>query len=368
MKKMVQTRQVIFILILSLMTLKVLYLPSLLARDIGRDLYIYIFMMMVFDFVILLVFLFIESRHPDLTFYEILQKEFGSVIAKIIMLLFFVFFLMKCWGAFQTNYSFLNENLYTTTLDWLNFGLPIIIVAFYVARFGVNTIARVIEISMPIIIMGLLVSLFVGFFRVDFSSLLPFLEKGFFQGVPKIINYDFWFGDYLIYIVFIGNSKKQEKDNFKISLWIFVAIIVLCLFVATFYAVYDYNTVCHSNAISDMLQILPSTSDLGNFDWILILVWDTALFLYFSLSVLGALYCLKQIFNTNKEGVLIVVILSVVLFASILINFDVFGAIKIAKEYLKYFCIGVQYVLPLLIFGFSFLIKRRRDDKAFAKK
>ena len=234
MKKLVSVRQLILILIISMVTLKVLFLPSLLAKDIGRDSYLFMLLMLVLDFLVLLTLLFIFNKNPQLSFFEVIQKMFGKVLAKIIMFLFFLFFLLKSWATFQTNLSYLNENLYTS-LEWYIFAFPILITVFYIASFGVNSLARLVEIVAPIIIVGFIGSFAVGLFRADFSSLLPVMEKGFFTHIPTIFRYSFWFGDYMIFIVFFGNVKEEKGPIKKISISIIVSIILVVFFVCVGY-------------------------------------------------------------------------------------------------------------------------------------
>ena len=133
--KLVSTRQLILILIISMVTLKVLFLPSLLAKDVGRDSYFFVLSMCLFDLAVLFMLLFVFYKNPDLSFIEILNKMFGKVIAKIIMFLFLLFFISKCCGIFQANFSYLNENLYSS-LRWYTFAFPILITIFFIASFG----------------------------------------------------------------------------------------------------------------------------------------------------------------------------------------------------------------------------------------
>lgn len=367
MKKLVSIRQLTFILILSMVTLKVLVLPSLLSKDIGRDSYVYILLFLLFDFIVLLLFMFIFNKYPELSFYEILQKIFGSVIAKIVMFFFFVFFFIKCWGVFQTNYNYLNENLYTS-LNWLTFSLPILFGVLYMARFGVNAAARLVEVCFPIIVAGFLLSLMVGLYRADFSNLLPFMENGFFSKLPNMFRYSFWFGDYIIFIVFFGNIKQEKKQNLKVLLSVFISIFIVVFFMSIVYAVFDYNASTHSNAISDMLQIIPTASDIGNFDWILILIWDIALFLYFTFNALGAFYSFRQTFFKKWQNLTISAIMLLVLVVNVFTNFDIHNGVIFVQNYVWYFCLVVQYALPILIFLFSFKLKRRKHAEVYLEK
>ena len=367
MKKLVTVRQLIFILISSMVTLKVLLLPSLLAKDIGRDSYLFVFTFLFFDFIILITFVFIFNKYPDLSFYEIIKKLFGTIIAKIIMFCFFVFFFIKCWAVFQTNYNYLNENLYTN-LNWLTFSLPILFGVLYMAKFGVNAAARLMEVCFPVIVIGFILALTVGLFRADFSNLLPFCEKGYFIHMPKILRYSFWFGDYVIFVVFFGNIKQEKRQNLKVLISVLISIFIVVFFIAIVYAVFDYNTATHSNAISDILQIIPAGSDVGTFDWVLILIWDIALFLFFTFNALGAFYSFRQTFFKRWQLFTISFILALVLLINILTSFDIHNSIIFVQNYAWYFCFAMQYVVPILIFLFSFRLKRSNNAKVSLEK
>ena len=368
MKKLVSQRQLILILLISVVALKVLFLPSLLAKEIGRDAYIYVLVALLFDFFMLLIFLFVFNKNPDLSFYEILERMFGCVISRLIMLLFFLFFLMKCWGAFVTNFTYLNENLYTS-LKWYTYSFPILVIVFFIAKFKVNSLARLVEFFAPVIIIGFLVSLCVGISKADYTNLLPVLENGFFVNLPIIFKYSFWFGDYLIFIVFFGNTKTEKKFNITISITILIGIILIALFFATSYSVFSYNSVCHTNSISDILQFLPSTADIGSFDWVLILVWDMALFLYFAIYTLGVFYAFRQVFVKKFDLITTGGILLVVLILAIIVNFDIELSISLAKQYFWIFSLVVEYGIPILLLAFSPRIKRRiKNDKVPLKE
>lgn len=374
-KKLVSVRQLILILIVSMVALKVLFLPSLLSKDIGRDSYLFVIIMCLIDLAVLCALLFIFYKNPDLSFLEILEKMFGKVIAKIIMFLFMLFFIAKCCGIFQANFSYLNENLYSS-LRWYTFAFPILVTIFFIASFGVNSLSRLVEVFAPIIIIAFIACLLVGFFRADFSNLLPFMEGNFFATFPKIFRYSFWFGDYILFIVFFGNVKLEKKSFSKIFISLLISILVVGLFLAVSYSLFNYNSVTHTNAVSDTLQLLPSISDIGSFDWIMVLIWDICLFLYFTLNVLGAFYCFRMVFLKKWQMVSVFIILSIVLAICLFLNFDVILSVNLARDYVCYFSMVIQYLLPLILFIFSFKIKRvdlketktKNFDKTVIKK
>ena len=68
-KEIITTRQLIMVLLLSVLALKVLLLPNLMAIVFGRDSYLFLLVMLVSDYTILILFLLLIKRYPGMTFY-----------------------------------------------------------------------------------------------------------------------------------------------------------------------------------------------------------------------------------------------------------------------------------------------------------
>ena len=142
MQKTITTRQLLLVITLSILTLKVLFLPNVLATNFGRDGYIFLFVLLMVDFCALLIFLFLLNKYKDCTFDELLEKLFGKVVAKIVLVLLFLYFITKIWTRFQTNFIYLNENLYTT-LSWYTFAFPIIVVVLFLRKTGTKCFCKI---------------------------------------------------------------------------------------------------------------------------------------------------------------------------------------------------------------------------------
>lgn len=360
MKKMVTTRQLLFILAVSILTLKVLLLPNVFASNLGRDGYLMLLFIFLCDFLVLLMFLFLMNKYKDMTFEELLQYIFGKTISKIIMFLLFLYFVMQGWNRFQTNYVYLDDNLYTT-LSWYTFAFPIVIVSLFCLKQGLNAYGRLCEFFMPIVLFGFIVTIIVGVFRADYTNALPFLENGV-GFVKNAYKYSAWFGDYMFLIIFFGKVKCDKKFNLKVLIFVAIMFLLVVLFHALFYFTYGNNTICHTNAISDIMQFLPSVSDIGSFDWILILVWDIALFLDLTLNVISGMYCFGAVFTKKCSAIIAGIIYCGIIILNYLMSFNVYLTIFYAQTYLLPFIIFVQGGIPFVVFIFG-LIKRRKQNE-----
>ena len=301
----------------------------------------------------------IYEKYKNKTFAEVLTLLFGKVVAKIIFFVFTLFFLLKCWAIFQSSFVFLNENLYST-YNWFTFAFPILATIVLCSMQGTNACARVVEVFFFIALSGATLALVVGVFRSDFSNLLPILED--FSGkASKLFSYSFWFGDYLCVILFFNNIKMDKKFFSKVLIVMFGFVLFATVFYAEVYATYSYGIVNHTNSISDILQFLPSSSDIGNFDWILILIWDIVLVLVLIVNLLCATYSFSSCVRSLPQVWLSIGACVVIFALGFMFKFDIYSAVNLAENVLFAFSIAVQYVLPLLIFVVG-LLRRKKNE------
>lgn len=365
MKKSITTRQLLLILAVSMLTIKVLLLPNVFASSFGRDGYLMLFAVFLADFCVLLMFLFLMNKYKNMTFEEMLEYVFGKAVSKIIMFLLFLYFVVQGWNRFQTNYVYLNDNLYTT-LSWYTFAFPIIVVALFCLKQGLNAYGRLCEFFMPLIIAGFFVAIIVGLLRADYTNALPFLENGL-GFLKEGYKYPAWFGDYMFLVIFLGRVKMDKKFNLKVTIFAVVTLVLVTLFHALFFFTYGNNTICHTNAISDIMQFMPSVSDLGSFDWILILVWDVALFLDLTLNVISGMYCFGTVFTKKGSVIIAGLIFGGIVVLNYLVSFNVYLSIYIEQTILVPFLITMQGGVPLLVFVAG-LIKRRKENEVSVAK
>lgn len=364
MKRCVSLRQIIFMLIISLFALKVLLLPNLMAKDMGRDIYIFIFILCVIDFIVLLMFIYLMNKFKDKSFFEIISSIFGEHVSRIIMLALMLFFFAKACGAFQSCYVYLNENLYTT-YTWLTYSLPILLVLILCIQNGLNSFGRLVEVCFPLIVVGFFVAIFVGVIRADVTNLLPILENAEYK-FSKLTTFAFWFGDYLVLIPFFGRVKLEKGSLKKIIISIIISALLLVVFYAVIYSRYSYNIISHTNSISDILQVQPSSSDIGNFDWVLILIWDICLFIYICLNTISASSCFKEAFYPIKQIYVSMFLCLAIFLVNFFARFNIYSFVNLAENSLMYYSIALQYILPLIIFVFALFKKRRTNEVSIA--
>ncbi len=359
-EKQVTTRQACLILILAAVSTKLLFLPSLLCQEVGRDAYVYVFIFMLLEILTLTIFLHLSKKFPNYDAKQLFEYCFGKVVSKAILLLYLIYFVVQTSVVFQSAYVYLYENLYAN-LKWYVYVFPLLLTLAYVAYKGLNSIARLFELFIPIVFVGVVMALFLGGINADYSNALPILENNFFDGIVNVSKYALWFSDYLIFLVLFGHIKTHKNFSKNTIMITLVVSVIVSVFILIFYCLFDYSAVFHRNAITDIVQVIPRNSDLGNIDWIVTLVWDITMIIYMCIMFFASTKMCKDVFCIKQKWINIIIVLALIGVIVFLTKFDVARIIKYASGYVYYFYYTVAFVLPIIMLLIA-TIKRGKQN------
>lgn len=357
--KRVSSRQLRFILLLSIITLKVLFLPSLLYQECKNSAWIAVLLFFIIEIIFLFSFMSVSVKYPDMTFYNMLDKMFGKIIAKVFIFIYFVYFVFKAYLTFHGNFIFLSKNFYDN-LDWYIYAIPLLFVAGYVAYSGIKSVVRMAEIFFPIIIFSAIVAVILGLFDVDLSNALPFFDGGVFEGLLPIHKYVMWFGDSIVFLIFMGNIQYEKYTRIKTILYVLAICLFVAFFILLFISMFGENAINHKNAISDIVQILPSNSDLGGFGWVLTLIWDMALFVYFSILIYSINDLLRNVFYKKYTWITIFISCAFVFGITMFVGLDIQKMIEFVTTICVYPALIIQYAIPTIFLIFLFRLKEKK--------
>ncbi len=355
MKKSVDTKSIISVLILSFVTLKMMLLPSLTSTSVGRSTFVFVFLMYVLEIIVAAILMKI-AMNTGKPFAEVLTDTFGKVIAKIILTIYFLYFLINTISVIESLFVYLSEHLYLE-YEWWQYIVPLFLMLMFVAGSDFKGIVRTVQFVIPFVIMCVLLATFLSITSCDFSNCLPFFEGGVERGL-NIFNYAFWFGDGLIILMFFGKVDKTRSLKPIVTTTLITSIIVTFFFFI-FFCIFESDTLNNKEAIVDILKVLPQNSDVGNINWIITVMWQVALLVYICLYTYITRMFLEELFSFDKARISIPIVLALCLAGLLAINFDVNSFLLIATEYIKYFAIVCQYILPAVV-AIGVALKRRK--------
>ncbi len=359
-------RQASIIIFYMLVAFKVLSLPSLVYQTCKNDGYLAVFIMMVVDAILLWASLKILKQAKDKNIYDFIKERTGSVVAKIFVIAVTLIPLIHLGIKTKGLEWFLVKNLYTK-FEWFQFAIPIALITCYMIYKGARNIGRVSEFFVWIIIFGVIVIIIKGFASVDLTFFLPVLSKGIKPIFKAIYDYLAWFGIGGELLLFAGCIDFKKEKRSRVFLYSAVAIILVQLVLWSFYGAYGIMASTHNFAISDISQISNANMALDELSWLIVTVWAIAQILH--VGIYGYLFCrgLQLIFNIKKDAVA-----TIILFVLIIV-WIFWGEHTIALEKLflhksiVWIMIVGQYLVPLIIFGLSY-IKNKKENVKFVDK
>lgn len=354
-------RQVGIAMFVSILSLKLLIYPALVARYASNNAYLSVILSFLIEFVFVVMTLSALKKNPDMTFKEIMDKTYGKVASKVVFVTLFAYFLSKCILSMKECHNFFFVLLYEQ-LDWHYFIIPILVLGWFVLNRGLKSFSRTIEMCFVIIVIGTITSIFVSISRVDIDNFLPFLQDGFLPVGRATIITNFSYGDYLILLLYAGNIKYEDKPTKKIYKYIFIANFVVILFHIVFVGVFGNIGVMQPLAVSDVPMQSQVPLDDGRLEWVNIIIWTVTLIVQILLMMLCAKNMLKNIFTVKNEICYNAIIMVLLIGGMYGLYFSLAKGIEIVVSPYFYITSVIVQTLPIvLLYIGSFVCKSKNN-------
>lgn len=365
--KQLSTRQGCVMLFIVTCAMKLLALPSLLIKTSGNAAWLAVIMMFLIDGSLLLIVFGLMKSFPNLSFKQFLKQCLGSVVTKIILFILGLLFALKVAMLARECYEFFTETAYVD-FSWLVYLVPLGMVLGYLSTKEIRALARGGEIFLYFIVFAISVSFLFSIASFDAFSVLPFLPKGFSPVTTSLLDYCFWFGDFLIVFFYMGDVK-YEKNSFKKMFVAYASAMAVVLGLTLIhYSLFGSVSINYKTSIVDVTEYIPRITAPGRFTWVIIFLWPIALLfsmvVYQNLSV----KCFQDCFNIEKKDKKYISYCAVALSLSFLIitAFSQNIFIQIITSYVKYAVFVIQVILPLFL-PVLMLINFKRENVSHEK-
>ncbi len=176
-KGRISSRQMAMLLFTLIISTVDVYLPAVVAGVAGRDAWIAVFLAVLYALVIWVVAITLASRFPHQTIIHYSREILGPFLGGLVGMLLLVYFFFIGASIVRILVEIMKSSFMPRT-PLVIFAASIVLVACYALFGGLEVIARVNGILLPL---GIAALLFVGLGslpQVDFGQYLPVLEKG----------------------------------------------------------------------------------------------------------------------------------------------------------------------------------------------
>jgi spore germination protein KB len=357
MKHQLSSRQICLFLIAFLPVTKIFILPSVLANTSSEVMWISAIISLTIDFITLIPVVF-ACKKADKPFFQLLENALGKGVSRVILILYFIYFMLKSIVPLNEQKDYVELTLYTLMPTVLYF-IPFFFVAFYLCAKKLRVLGRAADVMWLITIVGFIILFALSVTNADFGAILPIGA----QGVSKVLSGSFnalnWFGDCVYIMFFIGEFKYSKKDTAKILLSFVLAAVLVIFFMVIFYCIFTSIAFRQRFALTEISKYTTVINNLGRFDYIGILLILFSNMVALSLPMYFSCRILNRLFNIKNKWIAPILVVGCQL-AILLIFGRHFASIEYFMEtFAGYFFIIMANVLPI----FSVFLTRRKNNE-----
>ncbi len=359
------SKQAGIITFLSVISLKAVVFPAVLYFYAGTSGYVTVLMAMLFDFLILLSYLWVMKQNPDMTFFDIITNFIGKICAKIVFIIVFLYFIIKTFLLMKSTYNFFVQVVYDN-LNWVYFLIATIFFIYFVLNKKIRTFGRCGEVVFWLIFISINFVLLISSFNMDLTRVLPFLPNGIGPVASTGLRCSFAFGDYMILILLMGNVKYTDNTNKKITMYALMGINTVFNLFIVFLCAFGYTATNQSLAIADLSLYIDFSSTVSRLEWIAVFSWTITLVIQMVMYAFSSKSTLNHIIafkNPKTSSVFVVLILTI---AYVIPGVPIQTLVQALLSYeFGIFATIVQVGIPILLL--LACLKQKRRNKSYVR-
>ena len=343
-------RQTLFLVIICFLVIKVQRLPSLIATNMGRHGWLVLLVMGVIDVLFLLATLLFNKKAKNLTTYEVCEKAGSKWFAKVVYILFAIYYILNCLLPYEAVHDIF-ANILFDHLSWELYSLIFAGTILFVASRKLKNIGRLGELLFYIVIFSFIILLALGATTTNYFRTLPIIDINSEEFIDTCIHYNLWFGDFLILYSFVGKIKQEDgKLGWPIIIGYVVCVITIIFAYIVFYGLYEHLSPNQNSMISALSQFSLLGLDIGRVDWFLVLFFQMGTVLSSSLYLFLASDCLNKVIGVKKNTIWVLIALVIGIYlADIFIFKSVQAGASIIANITKYFALFMIIVMPIIL-------------------
>lgn len=296
-------------------------------------------------------------------FVPLLEMGFGSLISKVLAIVYSFYFLYIAGRVMNDFAFFTNQILYPNAPNWV-ISIPLLLTVGYFITLGIEAVARS-AIIMTFFFFIILVSLWLlGFLSDEFEAkyLHPFLSQGW-EPLKEIIlptGLTFPFGELVVFLVILPIITEKEKLISVVWMPIVIAgliiMITMELIIGLLHAPFANTFYFPFVKALELVTYFGVIEHLEIFTYLLLIgggLIKLTVFLY------AAQVVLTQLFKLKQKSWHVLILIAAVYLLSLYRSEDISEHLYVGLELVPYYLhIPIQFIIPLILGGMIFLKTR----------
>ncbi|MFQ6749359.1 MAG: GerAB/ArcD/ProY family transporter [Clostridia bacterium] len=357
MKNSLTSRQAALMCSVMILASKLLVLPSLLYTSNQTSAIFSATIIFALEFIFLIFLLKIKKKHPKKSFFNFFENKIGKLLTKIILLLLFLFFVLKICYVMQESFYFFKRSLYTSIPISLFLICVLPIISAFAYR-GLKPLGRTLEIFFWLILGLLIFSTIAWAISVSDFSLTITASNGWDGFLNATFGHTFWFGDLVFMMFILDKVELEEKSQKQILLYAGLTMLWVLGFFVVYFVAFQTTAFTHPFAILNIIQFVSDFGTVGKFDILPITAVMFVMFFQLGIYLICAVGCIQKVIPFKHKAQTLIAINALLILISYIIFNNANSVVVFYGDFLMWFSIAVVYGISIIYLLVTWRTKR----------
>lgn len=361
----IMSNQLFSVLVIDIIGIGILSLPGTLAKNAGPDSLIVLVIGSLLFLVQALIIQRLVTKFPHKTIIEITKTILFKPLGIFIGSLYFLYLLIVT-GIIVRAFGEITKNFLLTKTPIEVVIISFLITAIYLVRSGIESIARLSVIALPLAIIPAIIVMLLAIPDLDFTVFLPVLHTSLpklIKVLPQVFFSYIGFEIILILGFFVKDTHNIKKTSIKC-----IGLISIVYFIFTAITIARFGIEENKNLIWPVVTLfksvdLPGTL-LENVEVVIMSTWLLSIFMTVAIAYFGAVLLLSRILKSKEHNYLSIILLPIIYVIS-LIPENVAEVYDYMDMFANYLGTAFAVVIPIVLLFISFF--RRKSKKGMKK-
>lgn len=367
-KSIINNKQFRNILICIMWPSTINYASGMLAREVGRDMWIsgIISVFTVLPFVLLIIY--IGQSFPSKTIIEYSQELMGRVLGKIVGLLLAVYFFIAASSSISMYIHHLSDFLLTGTPFLVIIMMHVSVICYLIWK-GPEVIARVGVIAFKAAIIFYLMVFAASLSEIDIMRIKPFFDSGVVNVFKSSLQVDTFIGLSPLVVSMLLPMVHDRKSVFgaATSALIIGGFFFISYFIVELMVMGPEVVALMRIASMDFVRSIQITKYLHRFESFMVALWYWSIMIQAGVLSSCSLEAFMQTTGIKKKKKLSIIIfgLAMIVATYYMANNRVYF-LNLREHVWKYFSLPIDFGVPLLVV-LIFSVKKIRNYRVDSK-
>lgn len=350
-KEVITNRQFRDILICNMWPTAINYGSGILARDVGRDMWISGIISILTAVPFILITIYIGQNFSNKTIVEYSKELLGTVLGKVLGLVLSIYFFLVACSTVSMYIHHLSDFLLPQTPFLVMTVMHVSVICYLVWK-GPEVIARTAVIAFSMAIIFYLLVFMASLAEIDINRITPFFDSGVLPVFKASLKAGTFVGVPQILITMILPMVKDQKNSFRSATsGLFIGGFFLVFYFIVELMVMGPQVVALMRIASmDFVRSIQITKYLHRFESFMVALWYWSIMIQAGILTSCSLKAFMQTTGIKKKNSLVIIILGL---AMVTLTYYM-GHDRVFFLYLREyvwhkFALPIQFGVPLLL-------------------